>query len=117
MVSGYLAPVLHLNFTLARDNLTITWDAPFSLDIPQTDPDVEYCVTVNSSGEILHSECEIWVTEFYFRFDGSFPYCEENTAIVTPYNDVVGNGLSSLVYLEPEEGSDIIFRFKLEVFN
>ena len=96
--------MLHLNYTLAGDNLTITWDAPFSLDISQTDPDVEYCVTINSSGEILHSECEIWDTEFQFRFNGSFPHCEENTAIVTPYNDVVGSGSPSLVFLESEEG-------------
>ena len=96
--------MLHLDYALNGDNLTIMWEAPFSLDIPQIDPDVKYCVTIKSSGEILHSECEIRDTEFYFRFDGSFPYCEENSAIVTPYNDVVGNGSSNLVYLESEEG-------------
>jgi len=99
-----LEPVSHLNYTLDGDNLTLTWHAPFSLDIPLIDPDVEYCVTINSSGGILYTECEILVTEFHLQFNGSFPHCEEIMAVVTPYNDVVGNGSSNSVHLEFEQG-------------
>lgn len=39
---GILAPVSNIK----RNGSTITWDAPFSLDLTGVDPDIVYCVEV-----------------------------------------------------------------------
>ena len=73
-------------------NVTLSWTAPFSLDITNNDPAIGYCVDVYRSGSLVHSECGITETEFNYTLppDGS---CHNYTFTVTPVN-AAGNGTS-----------------------
>lgn len=105
---GYLSSVLNFNYTLTDNNLTLSWEAPFSLDIPRVHPDITYCVDISSSNETIHSQCSIYGTEFNYWFMNGFPQCSDNIAKVIPVN-MVGNGSSTELRLESDEG--IIVRF------
>ena len=68
--TGFLAPVGSLQATLLNSSLTLTWMAPFSLDLTGIDPDItDYCVRVfnTTSSEQLHSTCQISMTEFTYQ--------------------------------------------------
>ena len=68
--TGFLAPVGSLQATLLNSSLTLTWMAPFSLDLTGVDPDItDYCVRVfnATSSEQLHSTCQISMTEFTYQ--------------------------------------------------
>ena len=78
----------------SRSTITLTWRAPFTLDISRIDPDIEgYCVDVisSTSSKTLHSECGITETEFTYPEP---PGCDGYTFTVIPVN-IVGNGTTS----------------------
>lgn len=85
------------------------------------DPDITYCVDINSSSEgNIHSQCGIHETDYFYQFSNSFPECAQTTAIITPVN-IVGNGYMSSLYLESEEGnknvSTIIFSIYSNIYE
>ena len=91
-LAGLLAAVGSPSVDLVGTNISLTWTAPFTLDISNVDPDITYCVDVvnSTSSSIVLSECRITVTGFNF----SIPLgrvCDNYTFTVTPVN-VVGNG-------------------------
>lgn len=52
MVVGQLGPVSNLQVANAdTGSILITWTAPFSLDITNTDPDIWYSVTITTAGD------------------------------------------------------------------
>lgn len=77
---------------LQNSTFFLNWIASESLDIAGVEPDIEgYCVDVeNSSDLMLHSECDINVTEFVFS-QPPRSWCDTIVFIVTPVN-IVGNG-------------------------
>ena len=92
ILAGLLAAVGSPSVDLVGTDISLTWTAPFTLDIPNVDPDITYCVDVvnSTSSSTVLSECGITVTGFNF----SIPIgrvCDNYTLIVTPVN-VVGNG-------------------------
>ena len=64
---GFLSAIGSLMMTVQDSTISLTWTAPFTLDIPG-DPDITYCVSmVNStSSSTLHSPCGITETGFSF---------------------------------------------------
>ena len=82
-----------VSLALSRTNLiiTLTWTSP---DIHEG-PNITYCVEeVNiTSGQELHSECNLTVTEFNFTIP-LHSECHATLFTVTPVN-VVGSGPGS----------------------
>ena len=96
-LAGLLAAVGFPSVDLVDTDISLTWTAPFTLDIPNVDPDITYCVDVvnSTSSSIVLSECGITVTGFNF----SIPIgrvCDNYTFTVTPVN-VVGNGTAVML--------------------
>ena len=86
--SGPLSAVSNLRAQSSSTNITITWDAPFSLNLTTAEPDIQYCVDVydSASGVLLHSECGI--IEERYTYSPSNPYLYMFT--VTPRSNVDG---------------------------
>ena len=95
--TGFLSAVGSLMMTVQNSTISLTWTAPFTLDITGVDPDITYCVGVvnSTSSSTLHSECGITETEYEYPIPPDSA-CHDHmvTAHVTPIN-VVGNGTSS----------------------
>ena len=81
---------------LIRNDSTLSWDAPFSLNLTAVDPDIAYCVEVYNitcGRSLLISECDVMETSY--TNDALQPgYIYEYT--VTPRSNVEGasNGTS-----------------------
>ena len=70
MVVGQLGPVSNLHVANAdQGSILITWTAPFSLDITDTDPDIWYSVTITTTGDrnnnSLHRDN---ITDTFYNF-------------------------------------------------
>ena len=94
--TGFLSAVGSLMMTVQNSTISLTWTAPFTLDIPG-DPDITYCVGVvnSTSSSTLHSQCGITETGFSFSIPpDSACHNYTFTFTVTPVNGV-GNGISS----------------------
>ena len=80
-----------------RNTSTLSWTAPFSLDLTNVDPDIAYCVDIYNitcgRRDLIVSDCN--VTEPSYTFDASDGYIYEY--IVTPRSNVEGarNGIPS----------------------
>ena len=98
MYVGELLAVTSLTLSLHKPNISLSWTAPFSLDIPNTDPDITYCVDVinSTSSTIIHSDCGITVTEYTYPIplDNG---CHDHAITVTPVN-VAGNGQQETIF-------------------
>ena len=85
--------------SLVRDLMTLSWTAPFSLDLTNVDPDIVYCVelyNITCGRSLLISECG--VTETSYTNDALHSgYIYEYT--VTPLSNVEGasNGTNNTV--------------------
>ena len=92
LFTGLLAAVGSPSVGLVGTDISLTWTAPFTLDISNVDPDITYCVDVvnSTSSSIVLSECGITVTGFNF----SIPLgrvCDNFSFTVIPVNRA-GNG-------------------------
>ena len=92
LLQGLLSTIEFQTVGVIGTEVSITWTAPFTLDISRVDPDITYCVDVvnSTSSSIVLSECGITVTGFNF----SIPIgrvCDNYTFTITPVN-LVGNG-------------------------
>ena len=85
-VTGPLDKVINL----VRDGSTLSWEAPFSLDLTNVDPDIVYCVEVYNitcGRSQLISDCDVMETRY--TIDGLQPgYIYEYT--ITPRSNVQG---------------------------
>ncbi|XP_064387523.1 uncharacterized protein LOC135335850 isoform X2 [Halichondria panicea] len=88
-VQGPLSAVSNLHAHSSSTNITITWDAPFSLNLTTAEPDIQYCVDVydSATGVLLHSECGI-IGERY-TYSPSNP-CSTYALLVTPRSNLDG---------------------------
>ena len=62
---GILDPVTNIQYTILNNEaVNISWDVPYSLDIPRTDPYITYCVYIRNRTSLffLYSRCRINVT-------------------------------------------------------
>ena len=91
--------VLNRVDSLVRNFTTLSWKAPFSLDLTNIEPDIAYCVDVYNitcgGRKLLISDCD--VTETSYTFDGISPEGYLYEYIVTPRSNVEGaiNGTPS----------------------
>ena len=101
-MAGLLSAVGSLMVTVQDSNFSLTWTAPFTLDIRGVDPDITYCVGVvnSTSSSTLHSECDITETDYEYPIPPDSA-CHNYTFIVTPVNPV-GNGTSTSMYYPTE---------------
>ena len=81
-------------------SVTVSWTAPFSLDVTDVDPDIWYSVLVynvtdeNNPTAILCTDC-INITETHYTFTPDYPsHCHVYLFSVIPFNGV-GQGESS----------------------
>ena len=94
---GHLDPVDSMNITERNNIITLTWEPPFTLDIPSEDPDIRgYCVDIfnSTSNMLIYSECGIITT--LFQFTPKDTVCHNYTFTIIPVN-VVGNGTNNTV--------------------
>ena len=109
LTTGLLSAVGSLMMTVQDSTISLTWTAPFTLDISFVDPDITYCVGVvnSTSSSTLHSQCGITETVFSFSIPPDTA-CHNYmfTFTITPVN-VVGNG-TSLIYYHHLQGDTTI---------
>ena len=100
LTTGLLSAVGSLMMTVQDSTISLTWTAPFTLDITGVDPDITYCVGVvnSTSSSTLHLECGITETEYEYPIP-SDSACHDHMVTVTPVNHA-GNGTSSTYYLQ-----------------
>ena len=97
---GLLSAVGNLMMTVQDSTISLTWTAPFTLDITIVDADITYCVSVvNSTSSLaLHLECGITETEYEYPIPPDSA-CHDHMVTVTPVNPA-GNGSSSTYFLQ-----------------
>ena len=70
---------------IMRDSFTITWDAPFSLDLTGVDPDIVYCVEVYNItcgvDDLVVGDCNVTGPRF---IDNRLQQGYINRIIITP---------------------------------
>ena len=83
-----------MNESISASAISISWEAPFSLDLTTAEPDIQYCVDVyNATGErgaIVESSCDITETSYTFTPDNLSPDHLFNFT-VTPRSNVRGS--------------------------
>ena len=88
--SNYPGP-LDAVTSLTKVGSTLSWVAPFSLDLTNIDPDVVYCVDVYNitcgGRDLVSSDCHVTDTN-YTAFSDGYLY----VYIVTPRSNVEGAG-------------------------
>ena len=90
----------------------LTWEPPFTLDIPGVDPDITgYCVEVLNlfpHTEVIYSECGFNVTEFSYPIPPDAG-CNIYVFSVTPVNIVgMGEAATTPPYYRPLDTGIII---------
>ena len=66
------------------------WEAPFTLDLTNEEPDITYCVDVmDSLNNTLYSQCGINTTSVTIPLDADL--CQTSVYTITPVNPA-GNG-------------------------
>ena len=88
----------------ATASISVSWEAPFSLDLTTAEPDIQYCVdvyNVTEGEDLVESRCDITETFYIFTPDNPSPDNLFNFT-VTPRSNVPGglNGTTS----EPVQG-------------
>ena len=98
-VSDFICTTLFLTYpgpldavtSLTKNGSTLSWVAPFSLDLTNIDPDIVYCVDVYNitcgGRDLVSSDCHVTDTNYTAFSDG---YLYEY--IVTPRSNVEGAG-------------------------
>jgi hypothetical protein len=98
---GRLNAVHNLSVTKSNLSIIIFWEAPFTLNITNTEPDITYCVSISSMAQSYFApniepatECNITQTEFLYTTTHEF-LCQNNDfyVTVTPINGA-GHGHS-----------------------
>ena len=99
-ISGLVPAVMNLTAKSDVSSVTISWTAPFSLDVTGVDPDIWYSVLIynvtneNNITAILCTDCtNISETHYTFTPDHLSP-CDVYNFSVIPYNGA-GQGESS----------------------
>ena len=94
---GRLKSVIILNVENNVDSITISWSAPFSLDVSGVDPDIWYTVLISNVTDEDHpttvpcTDCHN-LTQTHYTFNPNLPNpCHNYTFTVIPQNGV-GNG-------------------------
>ena len=105
MLHNFLGPpsaVTSLMLSAQDETILLNWTAPFTLDIPDTDQDITYCVDVvsSTSSATLHSECGITMTMYTYSV-ASDSSCHDHVITVVPVN-VVGRGESNRLQFSRE---------------
>ena len=88
---GILQPVKNAEINITSNEVRVTWEAPFSLDLTDVDPDIIYCIQMINitcgEGSILFNNCTILDNELYLP-DYSQHYAYD--FIITPRSNVEG---------------------------
>jgi len=101
---GILDPVSNLTTIAPKCDsiVNITWTAPYSIDVPSTDPDITYCVnaidTFASSPVLMYSRCGIDQISHHILSQKLFA-CAEYQVGVTAVNKV-GNSSPTFTNLQ-----------------
>ena len=114
--SGPLDSVTGLRLDIVTStSVTLTWDAPFSLDLTTVEPDIQYCVDVYSvpRGQLVESTCDIIDTNYPFSTSDQ----DQLVFTVTPRSNVEGslNGTSSELFGPPSQGKWSVYHQALSI--
>ena len=92
--AGTLNAVHNLSVVKSNLSILITWEAPFTLNITNTEPDITYRVNISSMSYVVHTECNVTQTEFLYTITHEL-LCQTNDfyVTVTPINGA-GHGVS-----------------------
>jgi len=86
--------------------MTLSWIAPFTLDVPRLNPDIHYCILLKSIDKSSPPEDKCEVKETSFTFDMSERFYGKYQVTVTPYN-IVGRGKSNSLLISWDKGKAI----------
>ena len=88
---GLLSSVSSLTVEFQNSSFNVSWMAPFTLDVTDSDIDITYCIGVNIATDLVHSECGIITTAFTYSISATIAVCSNYTFTVIPVN-LLGNG-------------------------
>ena len=89
--AGTLDRVSNISATVQDQSITIMWEAPFTLDLTNVDPDITYCVNVmDTFSNTLYSQCGIDITNVTIPLNADL-MCQASGYTITPVNPA-GNG-------------------------
>ena len=96
---GILAPAADLTIDINCDNiLEANWTAPYSINVPSTDPHITYCVDVSSTfptlPTLIYSRCG--VNETSHQYVLPLLYCAEYHVAVIAVNKVGNSSTTSI---------------------
>ena len=99
LFTGSLGSVHDLSVGSSNLSIFVVWEAPFTLNVTDTEPDITYCVHIfnDSSGHEILLTCDIFDTEFHYTFlSEAICYDHKLRITVTPVNGA-GHGPSKTV--------------------
>ena len=98
--AGRLSAVSNIVVHNSSTTISVTWTAPFSLNLTDAEPDIVYCVEVfNITNEERHilTDCSVLQTQFSFYYYNNSNPRDQFKFIITPRSNIEGarNGTSS----------------------
>ena len=104
---GVLDPVSNLTTaTTCDNNVDITWTAPYSIDVPSTEPDITYCVdifnTSSTSQTIFYSRCDI--NQTYHHVSSRLSAYAEYQMAVSAVNRIGSSSTTSMTLVNRVKG-------------
>ena len=95
---------------MTSTSVTLTWDAPFSLDLTTAELDIQYCVDMHSfpGRQLVESTCDIINTNYTFSTSDQ----DQLVFTVTPRSNVEGslNGTSNELFGPPSQGKWSVYQ-------
>ena len=99
MILGIPQSVTNLSADVSIDKIVIiSWTAPYTIDVPSTDPDIKYCVDIYDTSAVeptlKYSKCEINQTSHQGAYYPMLIACAEYLVKVIAVNKV-GNSTAA----------------------
>ncbi len=86
---GVPSSVDSLRVSTRNYEVHVTWSAAFSLDIPDVDPDLTYCIQISNASNTAHSICNITALSYNYTLPDGRSICNNYSVRVFAVN-VVG---------------------------
>ena len=79
--------MIELSTAVIDNSIFITWEAPFTLNITNTEPDITYCIHISHDNHDSESVHNITAAEFLYNVTHQ-SYCSDNGINITviPFN-------------------------------
>ena len=98
MFPGILQPVDNLQYSIIENDYNISWSAPFSLDVPYTNPDIIYCLYIHDKFSSVPVLLNCDIIDTHFILPSNYTKCSDHIVHVIATNPA-GNSTPSMLIL------------------